>query len=586
MNILWHALLGSGALALAVIPVGRYFYTRFYLSRRLFFEPWVNLSRNDSLNVGGSLAELLFFELEGIRRLLEEARSDSGRLWNDKSALPALERSFDGYPEFVRHTELLGLSGRIANLVKFVLLARPQAIRGSIHQFGSALRLQVVLDGVRPKKGESGARCWSSTIDSGEPQAIPEAVAELAHNIVLDIGRLPGFKAPQTFRCFTLGLRQHLAWNTLRRPVFLEQAETYYRQAIEHEGGNAEASCNLGDLLYSQFTYDANEKCIKAYLGALRTEKPLVRARAFRGLANAYCQRRQRHRRGDDQTLEAALRWARFAEDLCGEGHLAPEDQATIKKALAYAQQVHAEFGHLRVEARQAAFQKAVDLYREAIDLNEKFTVAYNNVSYLFLKRADETLRGWQHNSHLDREERFESALRFLEEAEKWCADAIRTDRTFHMAYDNQGNIAAARARLQQDSAGMETQLGVAVECFHRALSYQPAYKEAYSDLARTHARLYSVCGTGTFTEPVDNVAARAAKLTRSQLHHARLAWQHHWDTLTYTDDANGRALACKDFAEVVSMQNFPRFESLFENAEAEPGVDLRCVCLARGVAA
>jgi hypothetical protein len=122
LHALWQMLIGGGALVSVALLVGslllaagaRYCYTRFYLKRRLFFEPWTNLSRNESLGIGGALSELLFFELERIRKLLDDARSDSARLWNDSSALPAIERSFEGCPEFVRHTDALGLTGRLA----------------------------------------------------------------------------------------------------------------------------------------------------------------------------------------------------------------------------------------------------------------------------------------------------------------------------------------------------------------------------------------------------------------------------------------------------------------------------------------
>lgn len=108
VDFVWQSALASGVLALLGIPLARSAYIRLYLSKRLYFERWTNLSRNEKLELGDSLAELLFFELEDIRKLLDQAKRDSG-LWNEKSALPALERSFEGYPEFVRHAELLGL---------------------------------------------------------------------------------------------------------------------------------------------------------------------------------------------------------------------------------------------------------------------------------------------------------------------------------------------------------------------------------------------------------------------------------------------------------------------------------------------
>jgi tetratricopeptide (TPR) repeat protein len=276
-------------------------------------------------------------------------------------------------------------------------------------------------------------------------------------------------------------LQQHLAFNTLRRPLFLEEAERLYKLAIDHEGGNAEASYNLGDLLYSQFTHDGNEAAIEAYLGALRTDKPVVRARAFRGLANAYCQRCQRHRKDQHASIEAGLRWARFANDFCKDSSpLSREDQASIKKAEAYAQQVWAEQPWLRPEESEKAFIKSVDLYKKAIDLNNNFTVAYNNVSYLYLKKAEKLLSMiCQNEKELD--EKRKVILSDLGEAEKWCRDAIETDKTFHLAYDNRGNIARALASLEEKASDkFQSGLLFAIEWYHRALSYQPSYMRSF----------------------------------------------------------------------------------------------------------
>ena len=142
-----------------------------------------------------------------------------------------------------------------------------------------------------------------------------------------------------------------------------------------------------------------------------------------------------------------------------------------------------------------------MDLYEQAIELNQKFTVAYNNVSYLHLKRAERVLDDCQMKSGAERGDLMGSATMHLEQAEKWCQEAIRTERTFHMAYDNKGNIAVNRARLELTST--ESELRGAVECFHEALSYQPSYREAYSDLANTHSQLFGILnGTCSLAVP------------------------------------------------------------------------------------
>lgn len=562
MAALWQTMVGSGALALIAALIARHLYIRFYLSRRLFFEPWVNLSRDKSLNIGESLAELLFFELERIRKLLAKARADNG-LWNDKLGLPSLERSFEGYPEFVRHADLFGLPERIAKLLRFVLLTRPPALRGTIHEFGSSVRFQVVRGGLRGAERKLPVPCWSTSIEAGKPESIPGAVSELAHSIMLDFQKAHGFKSPQTFQYFTTALNHHLAYNNFRRLSFLEEAEKYYKLAVDHEGGNSEASCNLADLLYNQFTYQANEQAIQAYLGALKTDKAALRARACRGLANAHCQRRQRHKRGGKAALEAALRWAEFASDICQEARddLPPEEKASIKKAGAFAEQVWAELGASDPNEKELALKKAIALYTEATDLHKQFTVAYNNLSYLYLKQAETEVDQFE-KDRTSKDKVLVRVTDLLQDAEKWSRSAIEKDRTFYMAYDNQGNIAATRARLKGES--LEECLDRAVKCYHRALSYQPSYNEAYSDLAKAHSRLFLLTGPQALPE-----------------HHASLAWQYHFYALTHTADPLRRQLFCDEFNRFRMNLGIPPAEVLLAGEEFNLAANVKCACIA-----
>ena len=145
LNDLPWADIGTLTLVLAVVPValvGRWVYVSRYLRRQLFFEPWLNLSGDSDLDLGASLSEILYFELQSLHKLLQRARNDRG-LWNERSLLPVLERLSDGEPNFLRDVDLLGLPGGFRRLLQFV--TRPQRMRGSIHQFGKDVRLQVVL---------------------------------------------------------------------------------------------------------------------------------------------------------------------------------------------------------------------------------------------------------------------------------------------------------------------------------------------------------------------------------------------------------------------------------------------------------
>lgn len=277
------------------------------------------------------------------------------------------------------------------------------------------------------------------------------------------------------------------------------------------------------------------------------------------------------------------MRWARFASELCREpSKLPPEEKASIRKAEAYAQQVWAELGDLTKEQREQALQKAVDLYKQAIDLNGKFTVAYNNLGYLYLKRAEKILEDMQKDLSLRTDEKLRESSELIRQAEDWCNQAIQTEQTFHMAYDNKGNIAVAKARL--DSGSFESHLGSAVECYHEALSYHPSYKEAYSDLAQVHSRLFRVCGFHAETE--DRAHTDGQACDRKQKHHARLAWQHHWDALEYTADPTSKELVCSSFKELCSNNELPHGKTIFESDDITRAALLNCTCLTREVKA
>ena len=69
-----------GPAALLLVPLVlllRWAYAHRYVKRRLFFEPWVNVSGDSSLDIGVSLSELLYFELNSLREVLAKAREDS-----------------------------------------------------------------------------------------------------------------------------------------------------------------------------------------------------------------------------------------------------------------------------------------------------------------------------------------------------------------------------------------------------------------------------------------------------------------------------------------------------------------------------
>jgi tetratricopeptide (TPR) repeat protein len=537
----WQQVLLAIALPTAAL-VGRFLYVRFYLRKRLFFEPWANLSRDDQFNTGEALAELLIFELDRVQTLLRRALT-SDALWNEKVALPLAERAEDGYTRVVKDVELLGLPGRLTKLIQFVLLAKPQALRGNIQKYGSEVRLQLRLEGMRGGPETLPVRSWAVSFEADHPEAVPVKVADLAHQAFRDLCQIQGFKSPDAFRAFTSALGHHLEYKNVSRSKAYENAVREYRLAIGHDGANALAACNLGDLLYAQYDYDTNELAIEAFKDALNTDNLGLRARAFRGLANAYCQKYQRHKKHERPIVDSAVRAARAAGQICGEttAHITNNEIASIKKAEAYAQQVYAEQRGIQPERRDFALEQAVQLYQQAIRKNDRFSAAFNNLSYLYLEKAKGLcvpLRAGTSPAGSSAE----MLKSCLDEAEKNCVNAIQSDRTFYMAYDNRGNIAVVRSQVQRDRA--EELLNTAIESYHEALSYRPKYTAACTDLASAHMQLYKMSVNGSHID--DDV-------------HDELAWHYHWESLSCSADEDARTAMCRDFASLLNVPRAPR---------------------------
>jgi tetratricopeptide (TPR) repeat protein len=537
----WQQVLLAVALP-ALALVGRFLYVRFYLRKRLFFEPWANLSQDSQFNTGEGLAELLIFELDRVQTLLRRALT-SDALWNEKVALPLAERAADGYSRVVKDVELLGLPSRLTKLIQFVLQARPQALRGNIQKYGSDVRLQLRLEGMRADPQTLPVRSWTVAFEADHPELVPVKVADLAHQAFRDLCQIQGFKSPDAFRAFTSALAHHLDYKNVSRTKAYENAVRDYRLAIDYDGANALAACNLADLLYVQYEYDSNELAIEAFKDALNTDNLALRARAFRGLANAYCQKYQRHKRHERPIVDNAVRAAQAAGRICGEmtARITDNEIASIKKAEAYAQQVFAEQQGLKQARRDGALKQAVKLYEEAIRRNDRFSAAFNNLSFLYLEKA-KSMRRKNAKRSATAEQKEEELLSCLSDAERYCASALRSDRTFYMAYDNRGNIAAVRAQVQKTRA--KELLNEAIESYHEALSYHPKYTNACNDLANAHMRLHGMKVNGSKAD--DDL-------------HDELAWHYHWESLGCNTDENVRTALCRDFATLLKSSGSPR---------------------------
>ena len=578
MQSMENAVFSGGILFLLLlaVPIARWFYVRFYLRQHLYFEPWTNLSNDDTLNIGASLSEILFFELEKIRKVLQKANTDAG-LWNEKSSLPVLERAFEGYPTFVRHVELLGLSGRLTKLLRLVLLARPQSIRGTIHKFGRKVRFQVVFEGARGRKRRIlSSRSWAIDADARKEDSIPEAVSTLAHMIVLDLAEIKTFKSPSSFLQFTQGLQHHLFYYELnRREELGKKAQECYRNAIKEEGHNALASYNIAEILYSSYEYQKNEEAIREYQNALRTDVTVLRARAFRGLANAYCQRRQRHERGGDDALRDAIRSAKFARESCDE-----RDRASILKALAYATQVQSDRKGLEPAEKEEYVKEAMKWYEAAIETNPEFTIAHNNLGYLYLERAIRAMDGVKGNGGTPSDDVIEDPEQDLDQAEACCKAAVGCDVTYPHAYDNLGNISKARAGLRRGSKKREA-FEKAEGYYHKALSYDPGYTAAFSDLAELHILLasYHNGGNGATSDPPGADGSEDAR-GKDCLDHMKSAWGFHWRTLSSIgDDPKSRSAKCAHFLKVLETYGLVGVNGWADDDDSQRWLKVECGC-------
>jgi tetratricopeptide (TPR) repeat protein len=563
----WQEALLTALVVLVLAPLGRLIYVRVFLKKQLFIQPWSNLSRDEQFSTGEALAELLTFELERVQSLLYRARTGGG-LWNENTvALPQFHRSSDGYPSLLKDVEEAGLPGPLTKVLVFILRAKPPALRGSVQKYGAQLRLQLSLDGVRrasdlaherqheppgrtshepsheplhvdtsthggrtsQAQGSPLVRSWATTVPVDRPEEIPAAVADLAHQALRDLCAIQGFKSPDAFRAFASALQDHLDYNNVKRTASFENAMAKYEDAIRRDGSNALAACNLADLLYVQYTDTWNEQAIERYTEALNTDNLALRARAFRGLANASCQKYQRYKHKERPIVDTAVRAAHAASLLCQErpAGIGDHDVASILKAEAYAHQVFAEEPNLTGPRRDQLLAQAAALYERAIAHNHRFAIAHNNLGYLHLENAKALFKSARGNGQSG--DTIAAILDRLDQADMCCDRAVQSDRTFYMSYDNRGNVARLRARVEAERAA--EQLDAAVDSYHEALSYKPKYTEALKDLAKAHIQLH------------------ALRTTQNDRHeHAELAWHYHWQSLSCTDDDTVRRHQCRDF--------------------------------------
>ena len=494
-----------------------------HVRRRLYFLPWENLSTDEKLNIGASLSEIFVAEIERVRRIHEAAYRNPG-LWNDRVKLPFLERSADGFPSAIRHVEQLGGPGWFVKAIGILpLFAPPATVRGSIHRFGNTMRLQVAIENARkPWIGVRPIMIVPFDRPVEDPEQYPDYVSLFAHEVFLKVAGVETFKSIKSFVHFTEALDCHLHWETGREPEHASAAINKYDLVLEEDEENAASLFNKAVILYTQYEPKANSDAILVFKAAVDCQSADValRAQAFGGLANAFCQKRQRHKQGNDKTLLDALHCAqrayetefgaeapvvvgRFVARLRSLGSrihrwFAPaRARASIVKALAYANQVQAENRKDLADKEQerlAYENRAIELYVEATRLNRQFTVAYNNVGYLYLKRAEQATDA-------------AAAKSDLRDARRYIEKAIRCDPSYQHAYDNLGNLYVQYAR-HRHARGALKQLRRSIQYYRLALSQKPKYTEALEDLAKAYIAL-ALCSITSSDETLREDEAR-----------------------------------------------------------------------------
>ncbi len=374
-------------LGAAIVIIVVYIWKRRKARSNLYFEPWANLSNDKQLEIGLSPSQIMFHEMVAIHSVYRKGATMEG-LWNEQSSVPAFlpDKNEIINPDQV---DMLGISGKFGQFLKVMVwlisLEKPLSLKGNVHRFGDKVRIQVFLDGGR-KPGLTQKVCWLIEHDVNKIENLPASIKYLAHNIYMELGYDFECKTVENFESFTNGLNKHIEYMEKGELSFLEEAISYYEQTNKApDGNNPYASYQIARLLYYQYTPQDNEKCIEKFKCVLNTSNTTLRAHAYRGLANAYCQKNQRHKIKEPYLLLEAIRFAEMAYDATAKKN---EKDEQIVKALAYTYQVLAE-NESDVARREKNLNEAKKKYKEAISLNNNFTIAYNNLGYIHLKEAE-----------------------------------------------------------------------------------------------------------------------------------------------------------------------------------------------------
>ncbi len=504
------ALTAPGIAALVALLSAVVAVVRLYVKSRrtIVFDAWADFTADDTAgDRGRSMADLLLFHI----REIQNAHRRSGReldLKNPYDDIPAFQQELDS--ELKAAVELHRqhrIVGPIVSVLVALVPTRPARLRGSIHRFGSALRVHVVLENAR---GQRGTPQWSGT-RAGDEQA-PDLVEDLAYEIYLALAGSTEFKDARAFRRYTEGLTKHLAFGETGDVDARERAQALYEESLEREPRNPATLFNLGVLHYYLFEHDRNEEALRCFRRAMPAAQGPLLAQIHSALANVHSTRRHRFKSSDRAELDIAVYHAGKALEI-------DDGLDVVLKAAAYAHQGTSEA--LQADARAAGEQGrqedaleasreaahhrdlAIGYYRRAISSNPSYYTAHNNLGNLYLELACVTA---------DRTARTE----LLRASVDLFKQTMAVRPAYHHAYDNLGNAYYELALL-----GERHLFDHAERYYRSAIGVHPGYAEAENDLAM----LYLTPGWSGHDE------AKAASTHAQALEHA-------------PDEARRRALA------------------------------------------
>lgn len=443
MDTLWLYAAGAAALLVAT-PL-----YRLYLRRRLFFPAWTNLSGDDSLNLGDSLSELFYSELQSVRRIHEQASADDG-IWNARSNVPTLERSSDGYPWFVREARLVASNTPGLKMLSLLpSLGRSSQFQASIHKFGEELHIQLRIEGrIVRHLSPNAKQVFSKTHPANDLAKLPDEIRLLAYEVFMELTGITEFDTATSFRYFTQALHHHTLYQRFGTEEPALMGIELYEACLRGCSRSPATAYNLGILHYTRYTAESNQKALEYFHRALATPNKALQARAYAGLADAFSQSYQRWRSEDPDDLHRASRYAKFAWELGSNESEA--NRAGLAKAVAYTNYALSTERAISEQQRAKYQQYAKVYYYRAIKLNPHYAVALNNLGFLFLQQAKEHVSATigAPDQDLDREKHLGRAVDALKTAKRYFQLAVNADRLYQHAYDNLGSVCIAQLRL------------------------------------------------------------------------------------------------------------------------------------------